>query len=248
MASPRIPCWAVSFTSITGSHEVRSSFRAPQVYVLSLDGTVGPQIAQEWWIAGAWSPSGQFIALGVTQVYNVETGVTTETGLEAYRDIASWRPLDGNQTPVFRALSDGEIDERIQPLLRSSDEIAHAVFEGPFGPAPDVVVAVVDRGTEGYGAVVISEGGAVWLNRLRPNWMAWEIPAILFEDVDGDGNLEAIVLAQYITGIGPTGAVPFHSNSVLDWTGDALVTLPAVEARIEDAASAAAVRALLEGS
>ena len=147
--------------------------------------------------------------------------------------------------PTFRALSDVEIDLHVRPFLRDGDQIAHAVFEGPFGLLPDTVLAILDRGVDGYAAVVVSDGRAVRLDRLRPAWAAWDIPAILFEDVDGDGTLEAIILAQYITGAGPTGAVPFFANSVLEWTGAALVTLPDVEERILQAETSAQARALL---
>jgi hypothetical protein len=152
-------------------------------------------------------------------------------------------------TAPFRALTDDELNRRVQPHLQPGDSIAHAVFEGPFGPADGSLLLIVGRGRGGFAAMVLSgEGQSVErfrVDRLKPSWAESEITAVLFEDVDGDGYVEAVVLARYITGAGSTGAVPFQSNSVLDWNGTALITLPKLEAQIEDLETAADVRAVL---
>ena len=52
-------------------------------------------------------------------------------------------------------------------------------------------------------------------------WKLWELKAIGFEDIhqDGDGP-DIIVIAEYVTGIGPEGAQPFVSPAILFNRGD----------------------------
>jgi hypothetical protein len=41
------------------------------------------------------------------------------------------------------------------------------------------------------------------------NWYAFELKAVAFRDLNNDGLKDVIVVADYITGIGPDGAKPF---------------------------------------
>ncbi len=84
-----------------------------------------------------------------------------------------------------------------------------------------------------------------WRIDALKSWAGEAVPAVMFEDVDGDGYQEAIVLAVWVSGMGPDGMEPFQSNAVLDWNGTELVQLPEVEARIEALATAAEIRAAL---
>ncbi len=51
------------------------------------------------------------------------------------------------------------------------------------------------------------------------DWSCEEITAIAFADVNGDGRKDVIAMAKAITGIGPTGVLPFNANTVYYNTG-----------------------------
>ena len=55
----------------------------------------------------------------------------------------------------------------------------------------------------------------------EPQWKLWELKAVAFEDIhqDGDGP-DIIVIAEYVTGIGPEGALPFTAPAILFNRGD----------------------------
>ena len=46
------------------------------------------------------------------------------------------------------------------------------------------------------------------------NWAAWDVLAVAFTDLDSDGKDDIMVLSEYMTGIGPQGAVPFPAMSI----------------------------------
>ena len=46
------------------------------------------------------------------------------------------------------------------------------------------------------------------------NWSVEEVSAVSFKDVNGDGLRDIIIIAQYVTGIGPTGMRPFYVKDV----------------------------------
>jgi len=50
-------------------------------------------------------------------------------------------------------------------------------------------------------------------------WSCFDVTAVAFRDVNGDGRKDVLVLATAITGIGPTGAQPFQANTVYYNTG-----------------------------
>jgi hypothetical protein len=41
-------------------------------------------------------------------------------------------------------------------------------------------------------------------------WSYYDTTGVAFEDIDGDGRKDIVVLARYMTGIGPGGAEPFE--------------------------------------
>ena len=45
-------------------------------------------------------------------------------------------------------------------------------------------------------------------------WSFWEVTAISFKDLNFDGLKDIIIMAQYMTGIGPTGSRPFYVKDV----------------------------------
>ncbi|ESA33568.1 lipoprotein [Leptolyngbya sp. Heron Island J] len=54
-----------------------------------------------------------------------------------------------------------------------------------------------------------------------PDWTLWDVDAVAFEDVNSDGaGPDIIVIAEYMTGIGPTGAQPFPVATVFFNDGD----------------------------
>ncbi|MEO1622070.1 MAG: hypothetical protein AAFU53_13695 [Cyanobacteria bacterium J06632_3] len=55
----------------------------------------------------------------------------------------------------------------------------------------------------------------------EPQWKLWKLKAVAFEDIhqDGDGP-DIIVIAEYVTGIGPEGALPFTAPAILFNRGD----------------------------
>ena len=46
------------------------------------------------------------------------------------------------------------------------------------------------------------------------NWAAWDVLAVAFTDLDLNGNDDIMMLSEYMTGIGPQGAVPFPAISI----------------------------------
>lgn len=54
-----------------------------------------------------------------------------------------------------------------------------------------------------------------------PDWNLWDVDAVAFEDVNTDGaGPDIVVIAEYMTGIGPTGAQPFPVATVFFNDGD----------------------------
>jgi hypothetical protein len=41
------------------------------------------------------------------------------------------------------------------------------------------------------------------------NWSYWDTRAVAYEDIDGNGHKDIVILARFVTGIGPSGADPF---------------------------------------
>ena len=149
---------------------------------------------------------------------------------------------------AFQQLTEEESRRLVTPHLAGA-KLAHPAFRGPFGPSPQAIVAITTTAdappADFGGLVVLPDGKVIKLPALHDHWSGWEVHAVLFEDVDGDGARELVVLADYVTMIGPEGAVPFSFNSVVRWDGSAFARMPAVEKRLERAPDAAAVRKVL---
>ncbi len=99
------------------------------------------------------------------------------------------------------------------------------VYSGVIGSTESVIVfATDDIGLKAYMVNVNAFGGSrEELPRLHDAWIYQEIMQVMFEDVDGDGETELLVVATFISGSGPNAAIPFHSVSVLDWTDEGVV-------------------------
>jgi len=67
-------------------------------------------------------------------------------------------------------------------------------------------------------------------------WRFWEMDAVAFQDINGDGvGPDIAVIAHYVTGIGPTGGEPFPSPMVMLNDGnDNFDIVPAIQDRLMD--------------
>lgn len=122
------------------------------------------------------------------------------------------------------------------------ETVTDHVYSGVVGSRESVIVfAHDDTGLKAFLVNVNALGG--YREELPPLYDVWlfqELKQVLFEDVDGDGATELLIVATYITGNGPNAATPFHSVSVLDWTENGVV-------RRRDIEEVAMVRRLDEG-
>lgn len=162
------------------------------------------------------------------------------------------KPEEKIEPKPFSKLTPEEEKVIVVPHLKPGEELAHAVFRGPFGPAPDAILVIVTTQNEGRtafsGFVLVPEPGG---HRREPlpafgDWEAWEVSAILLDNLDEDADREPIIMTSYIAGAGPEAAVPFYSNVVLDWNGSAFVRNAELEKKIETLDSAAKIRAALK--
>lgn len=144
----------------------------------------------------------------------------------------------------FAAVADDEVERAVKPALAEGERLAHAAFRGPFGPTDAGVLALASVGN-GFSGFVLSSGKRLDLPAFPTDYAGHEIAAVLFEDVDGDGYKEAIVMATWMTGIGPTGAQPFPGNVVFGWDGSSFQRISEVEAKIAQLPDARAVRSAL---
>lgn len=156
---------------------------------------------------------------------------------------------DSSGQPRYRALPPPAVEE-LWKTLPVGRGVAYPPQVGPFGPAPDgVLVLHVDDAGHLAGFVDTRVDGAATRVDLPPlNWAMNTVRDILFEDVDGDGRDEAIILVTAMTGIGPTAAEEFSATHVIQWSGKEFVAMPELERKIGRATSAAEVRRALQAS
>ncbi len=162
--------------------------------------------------------------------------------------------------PLGSVVPDSILDLRVWPHLQAGEEIKTDVIVGPpwvDGTATIVgVLHALDSGgnPRGFELLVVTASGTTRIpladawwegEQVEPSWMGDRVEAVFFADVDGDATLEVIVLATYMTGIGPTGAQPFFSNDVLDWVDGALGPLEPWAARLAGVETEQSARALL---
>ncbi len=134
------------------------------------------------------------------------------------------------------------------------DKFAHPVFSGNFGPSPSTLFGITQTDTMSrYAPLVlvrdISNGGAWKQIESDPItdalWSGWSVDAVMFEDIDGSGTLSPIVIAEYMTGIGPTGAQPFVFVSVFRWKDSKMARARDIEKVLSGAQDAATIRTRL---
>lgn len=124
-------------------------------------------------------------------------------------------------------------------------DLVHTAFRGPFGPDDAGVVGLGTTTGRDLVCHLAAPGRATVSAGVSQPWMLQGVPAVMFEDVDGDGHRDLIALARWMTGMGPTGAQSFPSNAVFRWTGTTLQALDKLPEGLAEAPDAAAVRAAL---
>ena len=80
---------------------------------------------------------------------------------------------------------------------------------------------------------------------MRKRWAGGETDEFTPADIDGAGKQGVIVLAEFMTGIGPEGAKPFLETLVYAWNGSKFAHVKDVEKKLEDAKNADEVHARL---
>jgi hypothetical protein len=152
----------------------------------------------------------------------------------------------------FVKLNDAEIKSLVEPALKPDEVLAHAVFQGNLGPDPKAILALYNRTggiTERFGgfALIPSGGGfsRLELPAFKDQWAEYEITAVILDNLDADEAIEPVIMASYMTGVGPDGAKPLYNNIVVDWDGRSFVRLPAIEEKIDNVGTAKEIRKIL---
>jgi len=154
-------------------------------------------------------------------------------------------PEASDASSTYARVPDAELPALLGPHGVSPKDLAHAVFRGPMGPAAEAALVITrEGGGRGVFHGRVIAGPRAWSLPIPDVAAPYEIPAVMFEDADGDPAKEIIILATWMTGMGPTGAHPFPRNVAFDWDGAAFMGVGGeVEAAIAEAPDAAAVLA-----
>lgn len=65
-------------------------------------------------------------------------------------------------------------------------------------------------------------------------WIFSELKAVSFKDVNKDGLKDIVIIADYITGIGKEGAIPFHYSKIYFQKDKTFMDLPKLDEEIND--------------
>jgi hypothetical protein len=107
--------------------------------------------------------------------------------------------------------------------LGGMDDSTAVVLAGEFQPQGPVFFVLFDVDQPGLPGCVLyrdslGEAGRVDFDASGPyQWWLWEIRGVHADDFDGDGWTDLMVVADFMTGIGHEGAVPFMVHTVLLW-------------------------------
>jgi|SRR5690554_309838 len=66
------------------------------------------------------------------------------------------------------------------------------------------------------------------------DWCFYEVRAVSFKDVNKDGLKDVVIIADYVTGIGNEGAIPFPVCGIYFQKGKKFVDLPELNEEIND--------------
>lgn len=144
------------------------------------------------------------------------------------------------------ALTPMNLEARMRASLRAQEEeLAAPPILGAVGPRAGCGVATALRAPgQRLGLVVLCGGEVYRAGPLKP-WMVEEVVETFLMDVSGDGGAEIVVVATYVSGVGPDGLEPFTSTAVLAFDGASFTHLEDAEARAGALAEPEAVRAAL---
>lgn len=139
--------------------------------------------------------------------------------------------------------------------LGAGATLAHPMFRGNIGPAPDTILVFSRSDANGpselSGFALVPTGDGHRKVEL-PNFGAGQyndsLGALLFDNLDADAEREIIVMGVYIHGIGPEAGKPYHWNVALDWDGSAFVEMKALAPKIGTLESAAKIRKALQAN
>jgi hypothetical protein len=153
-------------------------------------------------------------------------------------------PMGKRAAPVrVRQLTDDEVKTRITPLLGADEQLAHGVFEGPFGPEQGATLVLTSSSKNGpsrlLGWVLLgAEKKRIDLPDLSDSQYIDAVSAVVPVNIDDDSATEIVILSTLISGAGPTAGQPYPHNLVLDWDGSKFVRLAEVEKKIAESTTA----------
>ena len=150
-------------------------------------------------------------------------------------------PLAPAAAPAPTIASPQPAPAAFSPVEPSVWKMAHKVFEGPFGPSPRSLIAIIEREDETYWVLVVGDDNKSWpAGPLAEPGIdrATKVPAISFFDADGNGTTDLLVMAEYTVGRG----VVHYKNALLKWTPEGMRRLLKLEPSIYDLRSVADIK------
>lgn|GEM_PF-1655112 len=126
----------------------------------------------------------------------------------------------------FRTL----IEEAGGPLtgLAGMGDSTAAILTGDFKPLGHATLVLLDTDSPGLPGMVLFDflDGSPYRTDFEATggylWRLWELRGVTADDLNDDGYTDISIVADYMTGIGPEGAVPFTMTSVLLWDPDSM--------------------------
>ena len=151
------------------------------------------------------------------------------------------------QQDSFKRARGESLDQFAVRIIPAGKKLVHPVTKGDFGLAKNALLVLFadDEFRPFTGWVLIPEGAGyrrVVLPQPGSMWSYTEVKAVFFANADRDSARELLILCEHMTGIGPTGARPFHYTWVYDWNQRAFVYLEKLSAEIGTLATAPKVR------
>ena len=159
------------------------------------------------------------------------------TGAAPTPDAAAPTPPAAPAAPAAKAP-----DDQIRSILSADEKLNKPAIVGAVGDKKDCVAAVVSKGDRMEFELIVRCGETTARSGALQQWAGYEEGPFWLQDINGDGKNEVIVMASWMSGAGPTGAVPFQANSVLRLEGAALSHDTAAEAKIGELETEDAVR------
>ncbi len=149
-------------------------------------------------------------------------------------------------TPRYRVAGPAFAREVSRDLAEHQTLVVSEFLVGPFGPGPDGVLVLLEDGeAHGLGGFLHTErDGKNWRVPVPEDVPPWSLrgpPTLWFEDVDGDGHDEALVLTVNSDASRPK----FYYTHVWKWDDERMIRLTDVERKIGPRKTISAVQAAL---